>query len=86
MTAAPQGEELLLLIPTGDEEEPFLVELGRWDETAGFGGAWVGAWREYDDAVSEEDPIAWAAMPEVDDEIIEDEVARIRAASAELAN
>ncbi len=86
MTAAPQDDELLLLIPTGDEDEPFLIELGWWDETAGFGGAWVGAWREYDDAVNEEDPVAWARMPEVDAAIVEAEKSRIRARTMEPAN
>lgn len=67
MTAADQtAESLLLVVPTGDAEAPLCVELGRWDNDA---KRWEGEWRHVDGLISDNDPIAWAAVPAIDDSL-----------------
>jgi hypothetical protein len=67
MSAADQAaESLLLVVPTGDAEAPLCVELGRWDTDA---GRWEGEWRHVDGPIAAGDPIAWAVVPEIDDEL-----------------
>lgn len=63
MSAADkEAESLLLVVPTGNSEHPLMVELGRWDENT---EEWTGEWRHTDEH-EESDPIAWAAIPEID--------------------
>jgi hypothetical protein len=67
MSAADKdAESLLLVVPTGNPEYPLGVELGRWD-TADV--RWEGEWRHVDGPISGNDPIAWAAIPEIDDSL-----------------
>jgi hypothetical protein len=70
MTAADkEAESLLLVVPTGDAECPLTVELGRWDAAE---DRWEGEWRHTETldrvptALSQNDPIAWAEVPEID--------------------
>jgi hypothetical protein len=70
MNAADKEAELLLVIPTGDPECPLTVELGWWNPDA---GRWEGEWRfTVEDGgapsvLSAMDPIAWAALPPLDE-------------------
>lgn len=58
------AETLLLVIPTGDADHPLTVEIGNWD-----GEEWTGEWRHTEMAYCENDPIAWAPVPEIDAEL-----------------
>ena len=66
--AAPLDEELIFIVPTGDEENPYLVSTGHWDEE---NMKWDGDWRAYDEPFANNDPVAWAYVPELDDEVLE---------------
>lgn len=72
MSAADkEADNLLLVIPTGDPDHPLMVEQGRWDADD---QRWEGEWRHWctDEthaqpvAAALNDPIAWAAIPEID--------------------
>ena len=66
---APQdGTELLLLIPTGDPDMPLAADVGMWDQNM---GQWAGPWRNSDGegAYPHAEPIAWAYLPDYDDDI-----------------
>jgi hypothetical protein len=67
MKKAPRDHQLLLLVPTGDPQEPIATEIGGWD-----GKRWEGDWR-YDESAgnwAKAGPIAWAEPPEIDVEIL----------------
>lgn len=70
----PVGTDILLVIPTGEDEYPLAVEMGYWDPAM---GSWQGEWRHRctDEACQEptiqagNDPIAWAFPPEIDPDL-----------------
>ena len=65
MKKAPRDEELLLLVPTRDPEEPIAVEIGWWDKKS---KRWEGDWRhdESESSWAQADPFAWAEIPDID--------------------
>jgi hypothetical protein len=68
MTAADkEAESLLLVVPTNDPLIPLTVELGRWDQSD---ERWEGEWRYTDAGYDDNDPIAWAGVPEIDAELL----------------
>lgn len=67
MKKAPRDRQLLLLVPTGDPDDPIATEVGWWG-----GKRWEGDWR-YDESAgnwAKANPIAWAEPPEIDAEIV----------------
>lgn len=74
MSAADkESESLLFVVPTGDADTPLTIELGYWDAAA---NRWTGEWRHTEDPETHElsmlaqnDPIAWAPVPEIDDSL-----------------
>lgn len=87
MAAAPQDEEILLLIPTGDPSFPVAHETGMWVE-AGFNddtapARFEGSWRFTELPYSGNDPIAWARFPVVHPEL--EELARAAVANKAAA-
>jgi hypothetical protein len=72
MDEAPKdGTPVLLLVPTGDSEDPLAVEMGYWDATE---NRWTGEWRhevtkEGSDTPTEyakTDPVGWGDVPEIE--------------------
>jgi hypothetical protein len=62
-TAPKEAESLLFVVPTGSQENPLIVEFGRWDDDD---QRWGGEWRHADTPYATHDPIAWAPVPEID--------------------
>lgn len=62
MAEAPKDETLVLLFPDpNDEETPYFLSVGTWDEEA---NRWDGAWRDFDET-AELEPIAWGHAPDI---------------------
>jgi hypothetical protein len=67
MTTAPKdGERFVALVPTGESDAPISEEMAYWD-----GERFEGEWRHVDAPLSENDPIAWLALPSIPGEIFE---------------
>lgn len=71
MAAAPLDEQLLFVIPAEPEDEddnPFVLSIGWWDEEE---KRWEGDWRNHDGPYADNDPIAWAPAPALDNAVLE---------------
>lgn len=73
----PIGTDILLVVPTGEDDCPLTVTMGYWDPAT---ERWEGDWRHfcvYDEGgpsheptdMAGNDPIAWAFPPEIDPEL-----------------
>lgn len=67
MDLASKEDLLILLVPTGDPEQPLAYEEGYWNEVM---GQWHGPWRNEDGegAYPHAEPIAFAEAPDEDDD------------------
>lgn len=70
----PVGTDILLVVPTGEDECPLTVTMGYWEPAL---ESWQGEWRycctdeacQEPTAMAGNDPIAWAFPPEIDPEL-----------------
>jgi len=73
MSAAPKDAEMVLvLIPTGDDECPYLLELAQWNDLNSDEERWDGIWRHMVggfDGINDREPFAWALPPDVTDDL-----------------
>jgi hypothetical protein len=67
---APRDREILILVATGDEEEPIAIEIAWWEESL---KRWEGDYR-YDPTpgnYSKAEPLGWAPLPPPDQSFLD---------------